>query len=96
MPALTMLLANRLARKTGAKVVFAYAERLSGGRGYHIHYLPADEQIKDDDPLVAATALNHGVESIIRLLPSQYQWSYKRFQIQPEGIVSPYRRKHHE
>ncbi|MCU7933574.1 MAG: lysophospholipid acyltransferase family protein [Candidatus Thiodiazotropha sp. (ex Dulcina madagascariensis)] len=92
-PALTMLLVNRLARKTGAKVVFAYAERLAGGRGYHIHYLDAPKAIADEDPIKAATALNLGVESLIRLLPTQYQWSYKRFHAQPEGEASPYRFK---
>ncbi|MEW8462237.1 MAG: lysophospholipid acyltransferase family protein [Candidatus Thiodiazotropha endolucinida] len=91
-PALTMLLTNRLVRKTGAKVIFAYAERLSAGAGYHIHYLPADERIREADPVVAASALNQGIESIIRELPSQFQWSYKRFQIQPDGKQSPYRR----
>jgi KDO2-lipid IV(A) lauroyltransferase len=91
-PALTMLLTNRLARKTGAKVIYAYAERLAGGRGYHIHYLPADEKLRDEQPEVAATALNQGIESIIRQLPEQYQWSYKRFQIQPDGLTSPYRK----
>ncbi|MES9971118.1 MAG: lysophospholipid acyltransferase family protein [Candidatus Thiodiazotropha sp.] len=91
-PALTMLLTNRLARKTGAKVIFAYAERLSGGRGYHVHYLPADERIGDHDPELAACVLNQGVESIVRRLPDQYQWSYKRFHIQPDGARSPYRK----
>ncbi len=90
-PALTMLLTNRLARKTGAKVIFAYAERLPAGRGYHIHYLPVDQRIADTDPAVAASALNRGIESIVRGLPAQYQWSYKRFHIQPEGRQSPYR-----
>jgi KDO2-lipid IV(A) lauroyltransferase len=91
-PALTMQLTNRLARKTRAKIIFAYAERLAGGRGYHIHYLPADERIADEDPVVAATALNQGIESIIRALPEQYQWSYKRFHIQPDSLTSPYRK----
>ncbi|PVV26654.1 MAG: hypothetical protein B6D79_05585 [gamma proteobacterium symbiont of Ctena orbiculata] len=91
-PALTMLLTNRLARKTGAKVIFAYVERLSAGRGYHIHYLPADERIGAEDPMLAASVLNQGVESIVRQLPSQYQWSYKRFHIQPDGVESPYRK----
>ncbi|MCU7905685.1 MAG: lysophospholipid acyltransferase family protein [Candidatus Thiodiazotropha sp. (ex Epidulcina cf. delphinae)] len=92
-PALTMLLVNRLARKTGAKVVFAYAERLAGGKGYHIHYLGAPKAIADEDPLKAATALNRGVESLVRLLPTQYQWSYKRLHAQPGGEASPYRFK---
>jgi KDO2-lipid IV(A) lauroyltransferase len=92
-PALTMSLINRLARKTGAKVIFAYAERLSAGGGYHLHYVAADEKIRNEDPVIAATALNKGIEAIARALPSQYQWSYKRFHIQPDSQTSPYRRR---
>ncbi|MET0088454.1 MAG: lysophospholipid acyltransferase family protein [Candidatus Thiodiazotropha sp.] len=92
-PALTMLLANRLARKTGARVVLACAERLDHGRGYRVHYLPAPEGIADEDPLKAATALNQGVELLINMFPSQYQWSYKRFSKQPDGQPSPYKSK---
>lgn len=92
-PALTMLLANRLARKTGAKVVLACAERLEKGGGYKIHYLPAPEGIADEDTYRAAVAMNQGVEMLIRMFPSQYQWSYKRFSKQPEGKSSPYKKK---
>lgn len=91
-PALTMLLTNKLARKTGAKVILACAERLSGGRGYDIHYLPAPEGIADADPLRAARALNQGVETLIKLFPAQYQWSYKRFAKQPDEMPSPYKK----
>jgi Kdo2-lipid IVA lauroyltransferase/acyltransferase len=92
-PALTMLLVNRLARKTGARVVFAYAERLPKGAGFHIHYLPAPAGVADKDPEVAATALNAELEQMIRRLPAQYQWSYRRFRIRPDGAPSPYHRK---
>ncbi|MCG8489136.1 MAG: lysophospholipid acyltransferase family protein [Chromatiales bacterium] len=92
-PALTMLLTNKLARKTGAKVILACAERLSGGRGYDIHYLPAPEGIADADPLRAARALNQGVETLIKLFPAQYQWSYKRFAKQPDEMPSPYKKQ---
>ncbi|MCG7872537.1 MAG: lipid A biosynthesis acyltransferase [Candidatus Thiodiazotropha lotti] len=92
-PALTMLLTNKLARKTGAKVILACAERLSGGRGYDIHYLPAPEGIADADPLRAARALNQSVETLINMFPTQYQWSYKRFAKQPDGIPSPYKKQ---
>lgn len=91
-PALTMLLIQRLARKSGARLVYAYAERLRHGGGYHIHYLPAAEEIGHEDMLVAATALNRGLEEVIRRCPEQYQWSYKRFRAQPGGERSPYRR----
>lgn len=90
-PALTMLLVNRLAQKTGAKVVYCFAERLPRGRGYKIHYLPASEGIDDADPQTAAAALNEGVEQCVRHLPDQYQWSYKRFKSQPAG-PAPYDR----
>ena len=92
-PALTMLLINRLVRKTGAKVVFCYAERLSGGQGFKIHYRPAPEGLDASDPVVAGTALNRGIESCISHCPDQYQWSYKRFKDQPAGSRSPYHRK---
>jgi KDO2-lipid IV(A) lauroyltransferase len=89
-PALTMLLVNRLIHRTGAKVVFCYAERLTAGRGFHIHFLPASDALGDSDPQRAAAALNQGIETCVRLLPEQYQWSYKRFKDQPEGTANPY------
>jgi KDO2-lipid IV(A) lauroyltransferase len=91
-PALTMMLTNKLARKTGAKVILACAERLSGGQGYTIHYLPAPDGISDADQAKAARALNQGVETLINMFPDQYQWSYKRFSKQPEGRLSPYKK----
>ena len=91
-PALTMLLINRLVRRTGASVVYSYAERLPRGRGYRANFLPAPEGIGAEDPLIAATALNLGVERCVRRCPTQYQWSYKRFAIRPDGGASPYRR----
>jgi KDO2-lipid IV(A) lauroyltransferase len=80
-----MLLVSRLARRTGAPVVFSFAERLGHGRGYRAHWIPAPEGIADADPVVAATALNQGVESCVRRCPEQYQWSYKRFKLRPGG-----------
>jgi KDO2-lipid IV(A) lauroyltransferase len=90
-PALTMLLVNRLVRKTDAKVVFCYAERLSKGRGFEIHFLPAAQAVGAADPVAAASALNQGVETCVRRCPQQYQWTYKRFKEQPAGQLSPYR-----
>lgn len=91
-PALTMLLVNRLVRKTGAKVVFCYAKRLAEGRGFHLYYMAAPDGMDAADPKLAASALNLGVEACVRELPDQYQWSYKRFKEQPAGHASPYRK----
>jgi KDO2-lipid IV(A) lauroyltransferase len=78
-PARTMLLVSRLAKRTGATVVFAFAERLPRHRGYHMRFLAAPEKMADTDPKTAASALNRGVEQCVRICPEQYQWTYRRF-----------------
>jgi KDO2-lipid IV(A) lauroyltransferase len=90
--ALTMTLLSRLARKTGAAVLYVFVERLPRGRGFRMHWLPAPDDIADPDPRVAATALNRGVEHCVALCPTQYQWSYRRFRKRPVGLRNPYRR----
>ena len=87
-PALTMVLLSRLAQRTGATVLFAFAERLPRGAGYVLHFLPAPAEIADPDLTIAAAALNHGVEECIRLAPTQYQWHYKRYSAQPSPAIT--------
>lgn len=77
--ALTMVLLPRLAARTGATVLFAFAERLPRGRGYRIHLLPAPAGLDDTDLSVACRALNRGVEQCVELAFAQYQWHYKRY-----------------
>jgi Kdo2-lipid IVA lauroyltransferase/acyltransferase len=84
-PALTMVLLSRLAQRTGATVLFAFAERLPAGGGYRIHILPAPTGIADPDLPTAVTALNRGIEDCVRLAPAQYQWHYKRYGYRPPG-----------
>lgn len=86
--ALTMVLLPRLAARTGATVLFAFAERLSDGRGYRIHFLPAPEGLADADLDVACRALNHGVEQCVERAFAQYQWHYRRFS--GHGLINPY------
>jgi KDO2-lipid IV(A) lauroyltransferase len=84
-PALTMVLLSRLAQRTGADVLFAFAERLPRGEGFRIHFRPAPEGIADPDLPTAVSALNRGVENCVRIAPAQYQWAYKRYSIRPAG-----------
>jgi len=88
----TMTLLSRLAARTRALVVIAYAERLPGSRGFHMHFVPASEEIYDDDIERSAASLNRDVERCVRRLPQQYLWSYKRFRIRPPGTRSPYKK----
>jgi Kdo2-lipid IVA lauroyltransferase/acyltransferase len=90
-PALTMVLLSRLAQRTGATVLFAFAERLPRGAGYRLHILPAPPGIADPDLPTAVAALNRGVETCVRLAPAQYQWHYKRYSIRPPGESQPLR-----
>lgn len=87
-PALTMVLLPRLAARTGATVLFAFAERLPHGEGFRIHLLPAPDDLANADLELACGALNHGVESCVERAFAQYQWQYKRYSA--EGLVSPY------
>lgn len=70
--ALTMTLLPKLAQRTDAIVLFAWAERLPHGQGYAIRFIDAG---RIDD----TTALNRAVEHLARACPEQYQWTYKRF-----------------
>jgi KDO2-lipid IV(A) lauroyltransferase len=78
-PAQTMVLLPRLAERTGATVLFSFAERLPHGAGYRVHFLPAPDGIANKDIGIACAALNRGVEDCVRLAFAQYQWTYKRY-----------------
>lgn len=91
--ALTLSLIPKLAARSGAAVLFGFAERGAGGR-FDVHFLPAEPAVADPDLRVAATAMNAGVEAIARRDLRQYQWTYKRFTLRPEGSgeANPYPR----
>jgi KDO2-lipid IV(A) lauroyltransferase len=84
-PAWSGVLLTRMARRTGATVVFAWCERLPHGRGYHLHFRDAPGEIVSPDPAVATRAINEAVEQLIRECPQQYQWAYRRFKRRPDG-----------
>lgn len=88
--ATTMVLLSRLAIKTGAQVIFGYAERLPRGRGYHLHFIPAPYTINQQPLEKSVTAMNEMVEQLVRSCPQQYQWGYKRFRTRPEGEAKIY------
>lgn|SRR5690625_1003850 len=89
-PAKTMTLLPKFAQRSGAPVLFSFAERLPWARGYRIHLLAAPTEIADPDPEKAATALNAMVETCARIAPAQYQWTYRRFRRQQDGSAGPY------
>lgn len=86
-PAYTPTLVASLQRKTGAPAFFVTAERLSWGRGYHLHVMPLGEPLPADK-VAAATRINEAVEAIVRRFPTQYLWSYNRYK-RPSGAPEP-------
>jgi KDO2-lipid IV(A) lauroyltransferase len=91
-PAYTMTLLSRLAERSGATVLFAYCERI-GDQAFALRIEPAPAAIASSDIIVALTALNAVVERIARRSPAQYQWTYKRYTLQPSlnPYLNPYR-----
>lgn len=89
-PAYTMTLIGRLVKRTGAPVFFTWAERLPDGRGFHVHFAPADDIDAQATIEAITAAINAGAEACIRTIPAQYQWSYKRFNTRPDGSKTFY------
>jgi KDO2-lipid IV(A) lauroyltransferase len=88
-PTLTMTLATKLLRRSGARAVCAYCKRVPGGR-YELHFRPADESIYDADLTTSLTGLNASVEACVRECPEQYQWEYRRFK-----FLTDFRRRYY-
>jgi KDO2-lipid IV(A) lauroyltransferase len=89
--ALTLTLIPRLAERSGATVLFVFAERRPDGL-FDLHVEAAPEAIADADVAKATAAMNAAVEAIARRDLRQYQWTYKRFTLRPpdSGEKSPY------
>jgi KDO2-lipid IV(A) lauroyltransferase len=83
-PAYTMTLPGRLA-ESGAQLILAFAERLPGGRGYHLHLEAMPAALAGESP---ARTLNRALEGLIRQCPAQYIWGYNRYKV-PAGAQAP-------
>lgn len=90
-PAKTMTLFSKLAAKSGAPIVIGWAERLPRGEGYVLRWRRVQEPVGDPDPERGAAAMNRAIEAAVRECPAQYQWTYRRFSRQPEGVRNPYK-----
>jgi len=89
-PAYTMTLISKMARKTNAAVFFAYMERLPWGKGYRLVIRQAEPEITSENEVLAATALNRSIEVCVQACPEQYLWAYRRFKQRPENLPSLY------
>ena len=81
-PTYTMTLFSRLAAKTKVPVFFAYALRTQSG--FDVTFEKSGKDIYENSEASVAY-MNKKIQSIADKAPEQYQWTYKRFSIQPEG-----------
>lgn len=86
-PAYTMTLPAKLQQMTGATIILSYAQRLSGGKGFVVRFVPCTA-LAGDTPQQQAQALNRAMEELIASCPAQYFWSYNRFKT-PAGVTPP-------
>jgi KDO2-lipid IV(A) lauroyltransferase len=87
----TMTLVSKLLQKSGAKPLITYTKRLKDGQGFKLIIRECEPGIDDPDPVTATTALNKSIENVVREVPEQYQWEYKRFRRRPPGMPHPYK-----
>lgn len=79
----TTELVSKLAARARVPVWFCLAERLPWAAGFRFHLIQAPEGI--DDALRGPEMLNRGIEEVLRRLPHQYWWAYKRYRRRPPG-----------
>lgn len=80
----TQTLVYNLIQKTNPIVLQIYTRRISGG--FELGFMEPDASIYDEDPQKSVDALNASIEDLCRLDLAQYQWEYKRFKNQADGI----------
>ncbi len=78
-PACTMTLASQLANTKNTRILMGFARRLESSQGFAIELEDISyecQKIHIEDSVVA---LNLAIERLVRRVPEQYQWEYRRF-----------------
>jgi KDO2-lipid IV(A) lauroyltransferase len=85
----TLTLASKIAKRTGAQVIFIYPERLPHAQGYVLHIIPVPN-FPSGDLVQDATRYNALIEQVVRRVPEDYFWMHRRFKTRPAGESNPY------
>jgi Kdo2-lipid IVA lauroyltransferase/acyltransferase len=76
----------RLARMTGATVLYFSHERLPGRAGYRVVIHPPADHIPSENTVSDTEHFNRFIESHVRRVPEQYWWIHRRF----KGLTADY------
>ena len=82
--AATLPMVSKLAKLTGAKVIWGIAETTPEGYTMHLSNFPTNDATAD------TLRLNQELEQFILKHPDQYLWTHRRFKTRPEGEPSVY------
>ena len=86
--AATLPMVSKLAKLTGAKVIWGIAETTP--EGYPMHLSKPLENFPTNDATADTLRLNQELEQFILKHPDQYLWTHRRFKTRPEGEPSVY------
>ncbi len=87
-PAATLPMVSRLAKVTGAAVIWGIAEMTP--EGYTMHLLGPLENFPTNDVEADTLRITHGIEQFVLQHPDQYLWTHRRFKTRPEGEPDVY------
>lgn len=90
-PAATNTATSRLARISGAPVIYYFSERCPSGK-LRVVIDPPLEDFPSEDPIADAQRLNHILEKQILKIPEQYLWMHRRFKGLPHDYPDYYGR----
>lgn len=81
----TLTSTARLAKTSGAPVIFAEYSRLPDAQGYSIKIPPQLKDFPSGDDYKDARRINELIEQQIQKIPDQYLWIHRRFKTRPKG-----------
>ncbi len=87
---MTLTTTARLAKSTGAIVMYTNIQRLPGTLGYRIKINPPMEDFPSGDDIKDARRVNELIEKHVHEVPDQYLWIHRRFKTRPKGELGFY------
>lgn len=79
-PCLSSTLTPKLANKTGCSLVGLSCIRRDDGQGFDIFCTALDDpNLSNKDPIIATTAMNTAIQTMITGRDEHYMWGYRRF-----------------
>ena len=87
---ITLTTTARLAKSTGALVMYINIQRLPGTAGYRIKINPPMQDFPSGDDIKDARRVNEFIENHVHEIPDQYLWIHRRFKTRPPGELGFY------